>query len=69
VSIHTNLKVHFNFKSTPSKHRESIKLNLAGIEAIKKQIGKEMELYKKLELFKRRLSDDTSRDENVRSTV
>ncbi|XP_070854548.1 coiled-coil domain-containing protein 40-like isoform X2 [Drosophila suzukii] len=40
--------------------RESIKLNLAGIEAIKKQIGKEMELYKKLELFKRRLSDDTS---------
>ncbi|KAH8385264.1 hypothetical protein KR009_003450 [Drosophila setifemur] len=45
---------------TMKKYRESIKLNLAGIESIKKQIGKEMELNKKLESFKQRLTDDTN---------
>lgn len=42
------------------KYRESIKLKVTGIEAIKKQIGKEMELNKKLESFKQRLADDTN---------
>jgi len=42
------------------KHREAMKHNIAGIEAIKKQIGKEMELNKKLDSFKQRLADETS---------
>lgn len=40
------------------KQRESIKLNSNGIEAIKKQIAREMELNKKLEAFRQRMTDD-----------
>lgn len=35
-------------------------MNSNGIEAVKKQISREMELNKKLESFKQRLADDMS---------
>lgn len=47
---------NIDFKKT----QEAMKHNIAGIEAIKKQIGKEMELNKKLDSFKQRLADETS---------
>ncbi|XP_037731687.1 coiled-coil domain-containing protein 40-like, partial [Drosophila subpulchrella] len=60
IAIQLRDNILFQVQDTIRKHRESIKLNLAGIEAIKKQTGKEMELNKKLESFKRRLFDDTN---------
>ncbi|XP_050745866.1 coiled-coil domain-containing protein 40 isoform X2 [Drosophila biarmipes] len=60
IAIQLRDNILFQAQDTIRKHNESIKLNLAGIEAIKKQIGKEMELNRKLESFKLRLSDDTN---------
>nr|XP_016999677.1 coiled-coil domain-containing protein 40 isoform X2 [Drosophila takahashii] len=60
IAIQLRDNILFHVQDTVRKHRESIKLNLAGIEAIKKQIEKEMELNKKLESFKLRLADDTN---------
>ncbi|XP_017115504.1 coiled-coil domain-containing protein 186-like [Drosophila elegans] len=59
IAIKLRDNILFQVQDTMRKHRESIKLNLAGTEAIKKQIGKEMELNKKLESFRQRLADDT----------
>ncbi|XP_041451942.1 coiled-coil domain-containing protein 40 isoform X1 [Drosophila obscura] len=60
IAIQLRDKILFQVQDNMRKHRESIKLNLAGIEAIKKQIAKEMELNRKLESFKQRLTDDTN---------
>ncbi|KAH8272184.1 hypothetical protein KR018_008781 [Drosophila ironensis] len=60
IAIQLRDKILFQVQDTTRKHKESIKLKIAGIEAIKKQIEKEMELNKKLESFKQRLSDDTN---------
>ncbi|XP_034669435.1 coiled-coil domain-containing protein 40 [Drosophila subobscura] len=60
VAIQLRDKILFQVQDNMRKHRGSIKLNLAGIEAIKKQIAKEMELNRKLESFKQRLTDDTN---------
>ncbi|XP_043064363.1 coiled-coil domain-containing protein 40 isoform X2 [Drosophila ficusphila] len=59
IAIQLRDNILFQVQDTIGKYRESIKLNLAGIESVKKQIGKEMELNKKLESFKQRLADDT----------
>lgn len=40
------------------KQREEIKLNSNGIDAVKKQIAREMELNKKLESFRQRMEDE-----------
>lgn len=40
------------------KLREEIKLNSNGIDAVKKQISREMELNKKLEAFRQRMADE-----------
>ncbi|KPU79143.1 uncharacterized protein Dana_GF26442 [Drosophila ananassae] len=60
IAIQLRDKILFQVKDTIRKYRESIKLKVTGIEAIKKQIGKEMELNKKLDSFKQRLADDTN---------
>ncbi|KAH8240509.1 hypothetical protein KR032_004482 [Drosophila birchii] len=60
IAIQLRDNILFQVQDTMRKHKESIKLNLAGIEAIKKQIGKEIELNSKLESFKNRLADETN---------
>ncbi|XP_070140331.1 coiled-coil domain-containing protein 40 [Drosophila kikkawai] len=60
IAIQLRDNILFQVQETMRKHKESIQLNFAGIEAIKKQIGKEIELQSKLESFKQRLADETS---------
>ncbi|XP_043067500.1 coiled-coil domain-containing protein 40 isoform X1 [Drosophila bipectinata] len=60
IAIQLRDKILFQVKDTMRKYKESIKLKVTGIEAIKKQIVKEMELNKKLESFKQRLAEDTN---------
>ncbi|XP_026838609.1 coiled-coil domain-containing protein 40-like [Drosophila erecta] len=60
IAIQLRDKILFQVQDASRKHREAIKHNIAGIEAIKKQIGKEMELNKKLDSFKQRLADETN---------
>nr|NP_001104357.1 lethal (2) 41Ab, isoform A [Drosophila melanogaster]EDP28115.1 lethal (2) 41Ab, isoform A [Drosophila melanogaster] len=60
IAIQLRDKILFQVQDAARKHREAMKHNIAGIEAIKKQIGKEMELNKKLDSFKQRLADETS---------
>ncbi|KRG00342.1 uncharacterized protein Dwil_GK27409 [Drosophila willistoni] len=60
VAIQLRDRILSQVQNSIRSHKESIKLNNTGIEAIKKQIAKEMELNKKLESFKQRLADDTS---------
>ncbi|XP_039227778.1 coiled-coil domain-containing protein 40 isoform X2 [Drosophila yakuba] len=60
IAIQLRDKILFQVQNASRKHREAIKHNIAGIEAIKKQIGKELELNKKLDSFKQRLADETN---------
>ncbi|KAH8283718.1 hypothetical protein KR054_011540 [Drosophila jambulina] len=60
IAVQLRDNILFQVLETMKKHKESIKLNFAGIEAIKKQIGKEVELNSKLESFKQRLADETN---------
>ncbi|XP_041675332.1 coiled-coil domain-containing protein 40-like [Drosophila eugracilis] len=60
IAIQLRDNILFQVQDTIRKNRELIKINLDGIETIKKQIGKEMELNRKLESFKQRLADDTN---------
>ncbi|XP_017857433.1 PREDICTED: coiled-coil domain-containing protein 40 [Drosophila arizonae] len=60
IAIQQRDKILFQVQDNIRKQKESIKLNSNGIEAVKKQISREMELNKKLESFKQRLADDMS---------
>ncbi|EDV98885.1 coiled-coil domain-containing protein 40 [Drosophila grimshawi] len=58
IAIQLRDKILFQVQDSIRKQKESIKLNANGIEAVKKQIAREMELNKKLDSFKQRLADD-----------
>ncbi|KAH8377362.1 hypothetical protein KR093_005007 [Drosophila rubida] len=58
IAIQLRDKILFQVQDNIRKQKENIKLNLNGIEAVKKQIAREMELNKKLESFKQRMVDD-----------
>ncbi|XP_061393544.1 coiled-coil domain-containing protein 40 [Musca vetustissima] len=58
VAISLRDRILYQVQEAINKEKEAIKLNTAGIQAIKKQIRKELELNDKLETFKKRLSDD-----------
>ncbi|XP_068149439.1 LOW QUALITY PROTEIN: coiled-coil domain-containing protein 40 [Drosophila tropicalis] len=60
VAIQLRDRIMAQVQNSIRSQMESRKLNNTGINAIKKQISKEMELNKKLESFKQRLADDTS---------
>ncbi|XP_034472838.1 coiled-coil domain-containing protein 40 [Drosophila innubila] len=58
IAIQLRDKILFQVQDNIRKQKESIKLNSNGIEAVKKQIAREMELNKKLEAFRQRMTDD-----------
>ncbi|XP_073822018.1 lethal (2) 41Ab [Musca autumnalis] len=58
VAISLRDRILYQVQEAINKEKEAIKLNTAGIQAIKKQIRKELELNEKLETFKKRLSND-----------
>ncbi|ALC39178.1 l-2-41Ab [Drosophila busckii] len=60
IAIQLRDKILFQVQDNIGKQRESIKLNSNGIDAVKKQISRELELNKKLESFKQRLADSMS---------
>ncbi|XP_030384301.1 coiled-coil domain-containing protein 40 [Scaptodrosophila lebanonensis] len=60
IAIQLRDKMLFQVQDTIGKHKESIKLSSSGIEAVRKQIAKELEQNLKLEAFKQRLADDTN---------
>ncbi|XP_075151557.1 lethal (2) 41Ab [Haematobia irritans] len=58
VAISLRDRILYQVQEAMNKEKETIKLNTAGIQAVQKQIRKELELNEKLELFKNRLTDD-----------
>ncbi|KRF81690.1 coiled-coil domain-containing protein 40 [Drosophila virilis] len=60
IAIQLRDKILFQVQDNIRKQKESIKLNSNGIDAVKKQIAREMVLNKKLESFKQRMADDMS---------
>ncbi|KAM8716563.1 hypothetical protein ACLKA7_003442 [Drosophila subpalustris] len=58
IAIQLRDKILFQVQDNIRKQRESIKLSSNGIEAVKKQTAREMELNKKLEAFRQRMADD-----------
>ncbi|TMW42037.1 hypothetical protein DOY81_012883 [Sarcophaga bullata] len=58
VAISLRDRILYQVKVEMDNGYESIKLNTAGIEAIQKQIKKELQLNEKLENFEKRLSED-----------
>ncbi|KAH8408186.1 hypothetical protein KR222_008764 [Zaprionus bogoriensis] len=58
IAIQLRDKILFQVQDDIRKQREEIKLNSNGIESVKKQIAREMELNRKLESFRQRMTDD-----------
>ncbi|KAH8263101.1 hypothetical protein KR044_004368 [Drosophila immigrans] len=58
IAIQLRDKILFQVQDNIKKQKENIKLSSNGVEAVKKQIGREMELNQKLESFKQRMVDD-----------
>ncbi|XP_034098549.1 coiled-coil domain-containing protein 40 [Drosophila nasuta] len=58
IAIQQRDKILFQVQDNIRKQKEAIKLSLNGVEAVKKQIAREMQLNKKLESFKQRMVDD-----------
>ncbi|KAM7352104.1 lethal (2) 41Ab [Cochliomyia hominivorax] len=58
VAISLRDRILYQVKVEMDKGKESIKLNIASIEATQKQIKKELEMNEKLETFKKRLAED-----------
>ncbi|XP_013109640.2 coiled-coil domain-containing protein 40 [Stomoxys calcitrans] len=58
VAISLRDRILYQVQEAMNKEKESIKLSTAGMQAIQKQIQKELQLNEKLEIFKNRLSDD-----------